>query len=81
MLSFTERMEQGRDIAQERRNRGLPTGTPAPGWVVKRRPDPETGSWERLAAEVSRDWKFARDEALEAFRFAVYPERYEAIEL
>lgn len=55
-------------MAQVARNRGLPTGAPALGWVVSRRPDPVAGTRERLTAEVSRDWKFARDEALEAFR-------------
>lgn len=32
MLSFTERMEVGKQVAQDRRNRGLPSGQPAKGW-------------------------------------------------
>jgi hypothetical protein len=36
MLSFSERMQQGRDLAQVQRNRGQPVGKPAAGWNVKR---------------------------------------------
>lgn len=36
--SFNVRMDEYRAIAQERRNRGLPTGKTAAGWIAKRRP-------------------------------------------
>jgi hypothetical protein len=34
--SFTERMAQGRELAQDARNRGQHTGGSAKGWNVKR---------------------------------------------
>ena len=58
-----------------------PTFTTTRALVAFRGGDPVEGSWDRLAMQVKADWRFARDEALEAFRFAVYPERYELIEL
>jgi hypothetical protein len=36
MDSFSERMAQGREIAQAQRNRGQHTGTVAKGWNTKR---------------------------------------------
>lgn len=80
-IDFTARMAEGRAVAQDRRNRGQPTGKPAKGWGKVQRIDPERGSWERLAMQVRADWDHARNEAQEAFRFAVYPERYDVIEL
>jgi hypothetical protein len=80
-IDFCERMEQGRTVAMDRRNKGQPTGKPAAGWNRTRRPDPAAGSWERLAMEVRAAWRFDCREAQEAFRFAVYPERYEPIDL
>ena len=80
-IDFCERMEIGKQVAMDRRNKGLPVGKPAAGWVAKRRPDPVHGSVERLVMEIRAAWAFDRKEAQEAFRFAVYPERYELIEL
>ena len=80
-IDFCERMELGKQAAMDRRNRGLPTGKPAAGWNRKRRPDPVEGSWERLAMQVRAAWRHDCREAQEAFRFAVYPERYEPIDL
>jgi hypothetical protein len=80
-IDFCERMEAGKQVAMDRRNKGLPTGKPAAGWNRTRRPDPAAGSWERLAMEVRAAWRFDCREAQEAFRFAVYPERYEPIDL
>lgn len=36
MQSFTERMAQGKDLAQVRRDRGQHTGKSAAGWSYKR---------------------------------------------
>jgi hypothetical protein len=59
MLSFTERMEIGHDLAQVTRNLGRPVGAPAKGWNVKRRDDHDgaAGSWEALCREAKRSWR------------------------
>lgn len=49
---FDDRMQIGRAIAQERRNRGLPTGKPAKGWNAKRQPLEDTEE-NRLLADNS----------------------------
>lgn len=49
---FDDRMQVGRAIAQERRNRGLPTGAPAKGWNAKR-PQLEDTTENRLHAELA----------------------------
>lgn len=56
---------------QDRRNRGFHTGKAAKGWNV-RRSDPAAGSWGRAVAETKSRWSFARGEAANAFRAAVY---------
>lgn len=33
---FSERMDTGRQVAMDRRNKGLPVGKPAKGWTAKR---------------------------------------------
>lgn len=48
---FQERMETGRQVAADRRARGLPTGKAAKGWNVKRAPMPDTAE-NRLYAEL-----------------------------
>lgn len=61
---FDDRMQVGRAIAQERRNRGLPTGAPAKGWNAKRAPIEDTQE-NRLYAEladVRRDLREAQNE-------------------
>jgi hypothetical protein len=82
-IDFCERMELGKQAAMERRNKGLPTGKPAAGWNRKLSDyapvDPR--SWEFLAMQVRAAWRHDCREAQEAFRFAVYPERYEPIDL
>lgn len=70
MLSFTERMAQGRELAQVARNRGHHTGAVAKGWNYTRRPDGEPGSWEWLCAEARRDWRSACREARNDFAAA-----------
>lgn len=52
--SFSERMAEGKAIAQERRNRGLPTGKPAKGWG-KRKQAPIEGL--DLVEERYRVWR------------------------
>ena len=79
-ISFSERMENAKLQAQISRNRSQHTGTCAKGWKATKRPDPPKGSWEYLTMKVRAEWRFERNEAIEAYRFAVYPERYEAIE-
>jgi hypothetical protein len=82
-IDFCERMEQGRAVAMAARNRGLSVGKPAAGWTRKLTDyapvDPS--SWEFLAMQVRAAWRHDCREAQEAFRFAVYPERYEPIDL
>jgi len=49
---FSERMDTGRAVAQERRNRGFSTGKPAKGWNA-RRPHVEDTEIGRLHAELA----------------------------
>ena len=61
-IDFTERMQQGRDLAMIARNKGLPVGMPAAGWNRKRADiyaatDPQ--SWDWLCSEARREWRSA----------------------
>lgn len=49
---FDDRMQVGRAVAQDRRNRGLPTGAPAKGWNAKR-PQLDDTAENRLHAELA----------------------------
>lgn len=66
-------------VAMDRRNRGKPSGKPAAGWNWKRR-EPAPGTVDRLLSEIKCKWEWTRSEALEDYRFAVYPERYEPLD-
>jgi hypothetical protein len=70
MLSFSERMEQGKAIAIDRRNRGLPTGKDAAGWSRKVRADDDVGSWEWLCREARREWRNDKRQALNDYAAA-----------
>lgn len=67
MLSFTERMQLGRDIAQVNRNRGRHVGACAPGWNYKQT-HPESGTWEALCYVSKMQWQSVKSEALNRFR-------------
>jgi hypothetical protein len=61
---FQERMDAGRQVAMDRRNRGQAAGTPAKGWNVKRAPIEDTAE-NRLYAELAdmrRDLREAHNE-------------------
>lgn len=62
MLSFTERMEQGRELAQVARNRGGVTGKAAKGHAFKRA-EYERGSWDELVARAEIGYRDAVSEA------------------
>lgn len=63
-----------RAAAQERRNRGLPTGKQAAGWANKR-PDPEAGSFERVRAEIKARLRDHWADVLADYQAAAYPDR------
>jgi len=66
---FAERMQAGKDLAQELRNRGRSTGNY--GMTGRRTaPDAPKGSFERFAAEQRAGWNSDKDAALDAFRGA-----------
>jgi hypothetical protein len=74
-IDFTARMDEGRALAQDRRNKGLPTGKSAAGWNVKRRPmDAEQReyavSWAWLCEETHRDWRNEKSKFLNDFAAA-----------
>lgn len=56
-LSFTERMELGREIACRDRARGIHTGKLAAGWSTPRRCDYEADSWRWLVERERRQWR------------------------
>lgn len=62
MLSFTERMAKGRELAQVARNRGGATGKAAKGHSFKRA-EYERGSWDELVARAKIGFKDAASEA------------------
>lgn len=69
---FDERMQIGKAVAMERRNRGLPVGKPAKGWAVKK-PLPEDTEINRLYAEI-HDLRGQLQEArLDAVRGEIEP--------
>ena len=68
--SFTERMADGRDLAQAYRNLGRPVGAPAKGWNTKRGECTDVGSWDYLCREARRDWRAAVREARNDFAAA-----------
>ena len=70
LASFTERMDEGRALAMERRNRGLHTGRSAAGWGRKR---PAPTGWDRLQWEYDTwraEWQYACLAAVETELFA-----------
>jgi hypothetical protein len=70
-----ENADQYRANAIARRNRGRHTGKLAEGWEYKR-PDPEKGSFAHVLASTKAKWDCAAGMAQEAYRRAVFPERY-----
>jgi hypothetical protein len=73
--TMIENADEHRAVAIARRNRGLHTGKMAAGWDYKR-PDPETGSFAYVLASTKAKWSCAAGMAQEAYRRAVFPERY-----
>jgi hypothetical protein len=64
MQDFYERMEAGKAIAMDRRNRGLHTGKSAPGWDnVQRRP---LEWWEQAFEEIRARFNARLDAARDA---------------
>jgi hypothetical protein len=57
MLSFTERMAAGRELAQLNRNRGRHVGASAKGWNAPRPIGCDANSWEWLCREARREWR------------------------
>ena len=55
IISFTERMDEGRANAASVRYKGGTTGAAAKGWNTKRRVDVDAASWEWLCRS-ERDW-------------------------
>lgn len=76
-MDFITRMERGRDAAAAKRHRGISTGKQAAGWNWKRS-EPEAGTWAYHVA-VAKCWVTnAAEMAVEDYRRAVFPERYES---
>lgn len=68
-LSFTERMQLGKDLARERANRGFSEGN----YGLKGRrqaPDAPKGSFDRLAAETRAGFKGDKSRIVEDYRRA-----------
>lgn len=77
LYDFTDRMAAGKARAMTRRKRGLSTGR-CPG-VARYRPTPtDDTTHAHFVAVCELRWQSARDELIESFLLAVYPERYEA---
>jgi hypothetical protein len=53
MTSFSERMAQGRELAQTARNRGANTGRVAAGWVTKSVAVNDNWHW---IAQQKKEW-------------------------
>ena len=64
-----------RNAAQERRNRGVPTGKQAAGRSVKRRPDPEAGTFDRVRAEAKALLRDHFADVLADYQAAAFPDR------
>jgi hypothetical protein len=77
-MDFLERMEAGRDQAAYRRHRGLMTGKSAAGWDAPRRYE-AADTWHSVLYVTRQRWEIARDEALQIYATAMFPERYEDI--
>lgn len=71
-----ENADKLRTAAMQRRNRGLSTGKAAKGWNAKPAPDAEKGSWEHTVALAKVAVREAASAAQEAYRRAVFPDRY-----
>jgi hypothetical protein len=73
---FVERMEAGRQVAMDRRNRGQPVGKPAKGWRYKR-PDPV--GLDRIEWEFEswrKEWQY---QALAAVETALFAHEWEGL--
>lgn len=74
--NFTDTMERAKANAMRNRNRGLPTGKAAKGWVrTKPHHTPAKGSWDRLLTETRARWHNAAGTALADYQWAVNPSR------
>jgi hypothetical protein len=69
-----------RTAAIQRRNRGHHTGKSAAGWDVKRG-EHEKGTWDHIHTVALVTFQAVTSEAQEAYRRAVYPERYDDVTL
>lgn len=69
--SFTERMAQAQDIAQERRNRGFSTGDYGLGTARRTAPDAPKGSFEDFAARQRAGFQADKANILNAYRESV----------
>lgn len=74
--SALSRADEYRQAALDARNEGR--GSTIRVIRTARADDPKAGSWERIAVECRLGFRGSMAEALEAFRFTCYPERYEA---
>lgn len=74
--SFSERMAQGREIAQAQRNRGLPTGKSARGWNYKR---PDLTGLDMLEAYLYQWRKDIRYHAIAAIEFELFGHEWEGL--
>ena len=70
-----ENADLHRELAMQRRNRGLHTGKSAAGWDWSR-PDPAKGSFERARQAAVTAWQAIAGLAAEDYLRAVFPERY-----
>lgn len=70
-LSFSQRMELGKELAMERSNRGFSTGSQGRGYSVS--PDAPRGSFDRLYQEQRSYWNQDKDAALNAYRESIDP--------
>ena len=78
MFSFTERMDQGRELAQVARNRGQHTGKSAAGWQFKRRLPTGLDALEAIYHTWRKDWQ---TECFCAVEYELFHQEWEALQL
>ena len=78
MLSFSERMEQGLELAQVARNRGQHTGKVAHGWNYKRPVPSGLDMIEAIYHTWRKDWQ---TEAYCAVEYALFADQWEGLAL
>jgi hypothetical protein len=80
-IDFCEQMEIGKQVAMDRRNKGLPVGKPAAGWTRKQSDYAPASDNDKFCYLVKAGWRVESGSILEDFRRYLYPERYEPIDL